>query len=264
MPKQCNICHRWFEKHIFPPGRARCKECHSEKQKVSRWKSVLKRKYGITPAVHEAIYKDQNGRCYFCDEPKPSKGTSGLGVDHDQVTGFVRGLLCRSCNANWVDEYRKLPPEYQDSPRTNAYLRRGETGHYIKSIKRRWQTELGCHPTDVISFVAEASAPAIPVPRPPASSPDPSPAGIARGDSPANPHLTLPSTSHKLEHMYDSQTKTETSEHRQALAEFVREETDGGREIMRFFLDVMRNRFEDAKLCHRIAAALELRPNTGR
>ena len=58
--------------------------------------------------------------------------------------------------------------------------------------------------------------------------------------------------------MYASQIKTESSEHRQALAEFIREETDGGREIMRFYLDVMRNRFEDAKLCHRIAAAREI------
>ena len=56
--------------------------------------------------------------------------------------------------------------------------------------------------------------------------------------------------------MCESHTKTE--EQRQALAEFVRQETDGGREIMRFFLDVMRNRYEDAKMCHRIAAAREL------
>ena len=56
--------------------------------------------------------------------------------------------------------------------------------------------------------------------------------------------------------MCDSQTKTE--EQRQALAEFVRQETDGGREIMRFFLDVLRGRFDDAKMCHRIAAAQEL------
>ena len=54
--------------------------------------------------------------------------------------------------------------------------------------------------------------------------------------------------------MCDSQTKTEL----QALAEFVRQETDGGREIMRFFLDVLRGRFDDAKMCHRIAAAQEL------
>ena len=54
--------------------------------------------------------------------------------------------------------------------------------------------------------------------------------------------------------MYESQTKTEL----EALAEFVRQETDGGREIMRFFLDVMRNRYEDAKMSHRFAAASAL------
>ena len=54
--------------------------------------------------------------------------------------------------------------------------------------------------------------------------------------------------------MYESQTKTEL----EALAEFVRQETDGGREIMRFFLDVMRNRCEDAKMSHRFAAASAL------
>ena len=45
---------------------------------------------------------------------------------------------------------------------------------------------------------------------------------------------------------------------RESLAEFVRQETDGGREIMQFFLDVFRGRFEDAKMCHRVAAAREL------
>ena len=45
---------------------------------------------------------------------------------------------------------------------------------------------------------------------------------------------------------------------RESLAEFVRQETDGGREIVQFFLDVLRNRFEDAKMCHRVAAAREL------
>ena len=54
--------------------------------------------------------------------------------------------------------------------------------------------------------------------------------------------------------MYDSQTKTELED----LAEFVRQETDGGREIMRFFLDVMRNRYKDAKMSHRFTAAHEL------
>ena len=45
---------------------------------------------------------------------------------------------------------------------------------------------------------------------------------------------------------------------RESLAEFVRQETDGGREIMQFLLDIFRGRFEDARMCHRVAAAREL------
>ena len=137
--KQFNDCHQWFEKTAFPPGRARCRECYKERQKVSSWKSYLKGKYDITPEIHQAMYEDQSGKCYFCDDHRPNRGKRGLAVDHvhDNETRVVRGLLCRPCNAGWVDEYKKLPEECQDSPRTNAYLLRGETGDYVESIKLR-------------------------------------------------------------------------------------------------------------------------------
>ena len=57
--------------------------------------------------------------------------------------------------------------------------------------------------------------------------------------------------------MFATQPQTKT-EQPPTLAEIVLEETDNGREIIRFFLDVMRNRVEDAKLCHRIQAATQL------
>lgn len=140
--KQCNDCQQWFEKTAFPPGRARCKKCHPKRQAVSVRKSNLKRKYDITPEIHQAMYEDQGGKCYFCDDHRPSrhwpgKGENGLVIDHDKGTGFVRGLLCHECNANWVDQYKDLPEEYRDSPRANAYLRRGETGDYVENIKLR-------------------------------------------------------------------------------------------------------------------------------
>ncbi len=108
-----------------------------ERQKYSVWKSRLKLIYGITPEIHQRMYEDQGCKCYFCDAGGPSRGPGGLVIDHDQDTGFVRGLLCRQCNANFVDEYKKLPKEFKDSPRTNAYLLRGETGDYIESLKLR-------------------------------------------------------------------------------------------------------------------------------
>lgn len=133
--KQCSNCKQWFEEAAFPPGRARCRKCHLERLKISVWKSKLKHEYGITPEIHQAMYDEQGGRCYFCNEHRPSRGKRGLAIDHDKETGFVRGLLCRPCNANWVDEYKRLP--YQDSPRTNAYLLRGATGDYVDSIRQR-------------------------------------------------------------------------------------------------------------------------------
>ena len=137
--RQCKNCQLWFEKTTFPPGRARCRPCHLARGRElgSVWKSKLKHEYGIIPEIHQAMYDDQGGKCYFCDDRRPSRGKGGLAIDHNKETGFVRGLLCRPCNANWVDEYKKLPKEYQDSLRTNAYLHRGETGDYIGSIKRR-------------------------------------------------------------------------------------------------------------------------------
>lgn len=134
--KQCTRCQRWFERTAFPPGRARCRRCHSELGKHSTWKSTLKHKYGITLEIYDAMHEEQGRGCYFCDKPGPNRGRGKLVVDHDKETGFVRGLLCRPCNANFIDEYKDLPEDRQDFPRANAYLLRGK-GEYIEGIKRR-------------------------------------------------------------------------------------------------------------------------------
>lgn len=49
----------------------------------------LRRTYNITLAEYEAIRAYQGGRCYICRRP-----SSKLVVDHDHVSGMVRGLLC--------------------------------------------------------------------------------------------------------------------------------------------------------------------------
>jgi hypothetical protein len=42
-----------------------------------------------------AIFNSQNGVCAVCNEPG---GKISLAVDHDHVTGHIRGLLCVTCN----------------------------------------------------------------------------------------------------------------------------------------------------------------------
>jgi hypothetical protein len=80
------------------PG-PRCATHHREAKKASRrlahgrW--ILKT-YGITSEQYEALYEAQGGSCYICQ--RASGKTKRLAVDHDHRSGFVRGLLCSTCN----------------------------------------------------------------------------------------------------------------------------------------------------------------------
>jgi hypothetical protein len=57
--------------------------------------------YRIMPEEYRRLYLAQKGRCWICrkavgihpDDPK-GRGSRRLGVDHDHLTGDVRGLLC--------------------------------------------------------------------------------------------------------------------------------------------------------------------------
>jgi len=51
-------------------------------------------KYGVTPAHYDELLKQQGGLCAICKQP----GKKRLAVDHDHVSGQVRGLLCSGCN----------------------------------------------------------------------------------------------------------------------------------------------------------------------
>lgn len=54
----------------------------------------IKRAYGLSLTRFAALVSEQNGLCKIC-HTTPS---TPLHVDHDHVTGRVRGLLCVSCN----------------------------------------------------------------------------------------------------------------------------------------------------------------------
>lgn len=64
------------------------KRAHPER--VANWE--LHRKYGISSTEKQAMSVRQNHSCRICKERKP------LVVDHNHATGFIRGLLCNTCN----------------------------------------------------------------------------------------------------------------------------------------------------------------------
>lgn len=66
-----------------------------EENKERTRSTQLQRHYGITLEEYNELLKKQNNCCAICGDSPRKKSFS---VDHDHITGKVRGLLCRGCN----------------------------------------------------------------------------------------------------------------------------------------------------------------------
>jgi len=81
------------------PGKYRYCARHSaegpQRERAQLVRRKREREYGLTHDEYLALLETQGGACAIC-------GGSGqrrqLAVDHDHVTGAVRGLLCDRCN----------------------------------------------------------------------------------------------------------------------------------------------------------------------
>ena len=111
--KTCTKCHQEKPVASFVRDRraktgftSRCKACdlarnqkyrteNPEKRRISSRNSELKRLYGLTPEMYDALLSRQGGVCAGCGL---SPNNKRLCVDHDHATGVVRGLLCGNCN----------------------------------------------------------------------------------------------------------------------------------------------------------------------
>ncbi len=66
-----------------------CKSCRKRQNRAAH----LKHTYGLSTADYDAMVAAQGGVCACCRERAPHH------VDHDHVTGVVRGVVCFPCNA---------------------------------------------------------------------------------------------------------------------------------------------------------------------
>ena len=116
---------------------------------VSAWRAFYSRAlnvYGVTPAHYQALYLAQRGRCWICrtatgihpDDPK-ARGTRRLGIDHNHVTGQVRGLLCtggdKTCNRiiGWLTAPAlRRAADYLDGSATPGLVLTGEEPEDMK------------------------------------------------------------------------------------------------------------------------------------
>lgn len=101
-------------------------------------KSLIRRltTYGLTPERYGQLLKEQGNHCAICQTSHDA-----YLVDHDHVTGVVRGLLCHGCNSGlgrfgdsarslraairYLEKHQqKSPKDLAISPISQAVMRR--------------------------------------------------------------------------------------------------------------------------------------------
>lgn len=96
--------------------------------------SHLRLHYGITTEQYDEMLAKQDHACAICTRHKDQFKTR-LAVDHNHVTGEIRGLLCAYCNHRIVGRHR----DGQLLRRIADYVDQG-TGLFVpekRPIKRR-------------------------------------------------------------------------------------------------------------------------------
>jgi hypothetical protein len=94
---------RWREKYPSTiEGRASWAKKQREflrtpEGKKSNRNSQLKKKFGVTLDQYDSLLQQQNGSCAICGTTNP-RGRGSFHLDHDHITGAIRGILCHSCN----------------------------------------------------------------------------------------------------------------------------------------------------------------------
>lgn len=129
MPKRCIDCvaegvTTSRPLALRPDGRPqpgpRCATHHRNRRATTKdkaWAGRILQKYALKVAEYWAIFRHQGEHCAICNR---ARGVAKrLSVDHDHETGFVRGLLCGTCNSMLGDA--RDDPEFFD--RAAAYLR---------------------------------------------------------------------------------------------------------------------------------------------
>lgn len=82
------------------------------------------KKYGLDVDTVQAIFHAQGGLCGVCGKPLAPWPSAKTHIDHDHVTGAVRGILCSSCNRyeGWLKRNGENLSRYLANPPAQKML----------------------------------------------------------------------------------------------------------------------------------------------
>jgi len=108
---QCPQCHERFSRtgnrQVYCSSACRMARYNaSPKGKADRLRRRLL-DLGIDRDIYDGFLHDQDNRCGICRKPGTDK--LRLAIDHNHVTGRVRGLLCRNCNSRVLPMFENYP-----------------------------------------------------------------------------------------------------------------------------------------------------------
>jgi len=104
----CRACVSKRMKRYYKENKEQIKARYRDwcKRNPERVKELFRRyhlraKYGISPEEWRAMWMRQKGQCGLCRQAMQPRGKGRLVacVDHDHLTGKVRGLLHSKCNS---------------------------------------------------------------------------------------------------------------------------------------------------------------------
>ena len=92
----CKECKKKESKQWYEQNKDRKKELSKQYKHIKKDKD-LQSIYGITLEEYNQMLVKQGCRCKICQKSQGDLKRA-LCVDHDHITGKVRGLLCDTCN----------------------------------------------------------------------------------------------------------------------------------------------------------------------
>ncbi|GAF89887.1 unnamed protein product [marine sediment metagenome] len=108
LSSECKGCRRIAAKKYREKTKKGSKERHKKWYKENRDHILeqsrdrnLRVNFGMTLDDYDQMFEKQDGVCAICNCPETMtyKGVAThLSVDHNHITGEIRGLLCRDCN----------------------------------------------------------------------------------------------------------------------------------------------------------------------